>query len=274
MGLLSCLGAGGPLGGGGGFDPANYGSVALWYDMSDSTYCLDSGGNPASDGEDVQDVIDRSGNNYDGLMSTVSRQATWEANSQNGLGALQFIAADKHSYAIQNALGMYRNIPGATISIVMNCTEINNSFYGTLLNIFTPAGNTWLRLRAQYATGTSYYLYAASRRIDADGESTQLANAQDYAINTWHYFTVVIDYTNATIAFYGDGVEILAPTAFATAGSTENSDSNADPLFCVQDVGQNFTYEGLLGEFIVYNEALGSVDRAALEAALASKWGL
>jgi hypothetical protein len=114
----------------------------------------------------------------------------------------------------------------------------------------------------------------STRRVDADGDSTNNINSTTYNINEWHYFTLVMDYTNATLALYADGVEILAPTAFGTTGSTENADSNADPLFCVQDVGQNFSFDGLFGEFIIYNEALGSVDRAAMEAALASKWGL
>lgn len=274
MNFLPCLGAGGPVSSGGGFDPSDYGSVALWYDCSDSTYCLDAGGNPATDGEEVETVVDRSGNTYDGFMATVSRQATWEAAEQNGLGALYFLATEKNSYRIVNALGMYRNIPGATVSFVINCTEIDNSFYGTLLHIYTAGDNTWLRVRLMWASSTSYNLQVVSRRIDADGASTQLVNSATYNINSWHYFTIVIDYTNALLSVYGDGVQILAPTAFATAGSTQNSDSNQDPYWCVQDVGQNFTYEGLMGEFIIYNEALDTTDRAALEAALATKWGL
>lgn len=274
MSLLTCLGAGGLIGGGTApFNPADYGNAVLWYDCSDNAYCLDSGNAPADPDEAVQTLTDRTGNTYDGVQATGARQGIWKSNIQNSLGALLVDQSNSNWYSVSGGADITNNISGLTLVWVYSAEDISQ-FYCTLCN-FTE-NSSWdprVRVRLIYNNTTIYNVSFTGVRQDADSEAT-ITSAGTFNVSTWYVLTVVIDYANALASIYVNSAAAVSPTAFQTAGSTDSTDSQIDATFCIQDPGLNFAFDGYIGEYIVYNEALGNTDRGNLITALGDKWGI
>lgn len=274
MGLVTCVGAGGVISGGAApFNPANYGTVAVWLDCSNSTYCLDSGGSAAAPDEAVQTLTDRSGNSRSGLQTTGARQGLWRSSVKNSLGAIDVTQSSSNWYQIQNGLGLARNIPGMTLAYALSPDDISQFF--CTISVFTE-NSSWdprIRVRLIDQDGTNYRFSFSGVRSDSDTLTT-VTPATNFAKNTWHILVVIIDYANALLSMYVDGTAIYSPTAFLTAGNTDNTDSQIGPPLCIQDPGLNFAYDGYLGEYIIYQSALDATNRANLTAALGAKWAI
>lgn len=255
------------------FNPADYGTVAVWLDCSDSTYCLDSGGSAAAPDEAVQTLTDRSGNSRSGLQTTGARQGLWRASVKNSLGAIDVTQSSSNWYQLQNSLGLVRNVSGMTFAYVLNPDDISQFF--CTIAAFTE-NSSWdprVRIRLIDQNGTDYRFSFSGVRSDSDSLTT-VTPAVDFAKNNWHILVVVVDYANALLSMYVDGTAIYSPTAFLTAGSTDNTDSQIGPPLCIQDPGLNFAYDGYLGECIIYQSALDATNRGNLTTALGTKWDI
>ncbi len=219
---------------------------------------------PIDDGTAVRLWSDQSGNGYDATQSTTAARPTYIASGLNGLPVVRFDGTDDHLGLSGGALGLLKNVAGATIFVAVkySATAVNAPSFFASRN----STSTSVRILIRTSTAPKYNMQAT--RLDADTainmNSVQATNTNSVVIQT-----AKADYQNQTLEQFINGT-LDGSTTFATSGNTENADSLAIFLGRVST-----TYlTGDIAEIIVYNRALNTSELSQVHKYLSMKWGI
>jgi hypothetical protein len=240
-----------------GFDPRSVGGCQLWLDASDSRTLSPNTGI-------VSTWTDKTVN---ASVGTSSGSPTIVANVQNGLSCMSFTAASSQ----------YFN-------------------FGNILNVVTTGFTVFCVAKTTFVSGTSQTLIAKSASIAQAGRwgilydstnSSQLESLIDVAaaggslaaysaVPYSGVFAIFESTWNlSSLISYVNGIKTASSAPTGTPGT------NSDSMFvgAYQSTGgttpvAGFYFNGSIGEILVYNSALNSQQRTAVEGYLAWKWGV
>jgi len=203
---------------------------------------------------------DQSGNGYDATQGTSAARPTYIASGLNGLPVVRFDGTDDQMTLGASALGMLRNVAGATVFVVAKYvgTASNRRSFAILRN-----GDDANRLALFKLTTNVYQI--GGRRLDTD--SFQGANSTTSATDNFILHTNLTNYQSTLLQQYVNGSLDGQSTSFQTSGNTSDTDSSAIL------VGST-TFNGDIAEIIVYNRVLNTSELAQVHRYLARKWGI
>ena len=231
-----------------GFNPALYGTLALWVDAAD---VAGTGVNP-SDGSVVTTWADKSGG---GRTATKVGNPTLSATGVNG----------KPGISLDGSSMGYRGAVSTTGTVL-------TTFVVATLNSGTPVNGRLLSLTG--ATGVDYnnagYIIPLLRNGSGqevatfyNGSARSVSSVPAY--DTPFYATAVVDGTTNTTFVNGIAgtASAMSPT-FAITKYAIGLQPNSDGDY----------WKGYVSEVLIYTSALSSTNRLAVEAYLATKWGI
>ena len=231
--------------GSGGWTPADIGPCA-WYDAADGSTLTASGGS-------VSQWSDKSGNTNHLTQGTPNLRPTLSAAAINGLNALDFTG---------NIMGTAVNPFGTNVqdALVLVVHKVDSIQVGVLFSL-TGSGanaNRW-QSHAPYSDGNVYFDCGGS------GGSNRLSGSFGVTAGTVVMSGFYGSVSNNVQQIYKNGSLLFGDTSghsVPTAGGMSIG-------------GQGSTYQDTtIGEVIVLNGVVSSVDRQKLEGYLSWKWGL
>jgi len=249
---------------GGIIQPNQIPSLNLWYDASDSNsaYIQDSGGAAPTNGEGVEKWIDKQGAGRDANQTTGTRQPTWQASQQNGLGTLLFDGSN--DVMTLNPIGSWAlGLPGQTTYVVVKANALTGTprvtqtntggyqfFWDTYWGIETAGG----RAKSATAGDTSNYIYMGMvlDGTQTDGNITVQNNLR---------LKMRINGVVQTLTFSSN---VGTATSAAATGLFVGADS--------QPVTNPFS--GYIGEMLIWTRNLSALEISQVETYLSGKWGI
>jgi len=234
-------------GSGGGFDPTSYGTLALWLDAADVT---GTGTNP-SDGSAVTTWVNKGGI---GSSATNFGDPTLSATGVNGKPGI-----------FLNGFSMgFRGTVANTgaVSTTFAVATLSNAA-GNYARLVSMAGNTG----ADFDSG-SYCIpflrdLTSPQNLSGYRGNAVLSTKSTPAYDTPFYATSVFDLTNNTVYVNGVAGSVVAnagPFAITKYGVGIQPNQDGD------------YWRGYVSEVLIYNSALSTTNRQAVEAYLATKW--
>lgn len=251
----------------GGFNtitPDQIPDLNLWYDasISDALYVQNSSGTAATDTQAVQNWIDKKGNGRNANQTTGTRQPTWRANQQNGLGTILFDGSN--DVLTLNPIGSWAlSLSGQTTYVVIKANALTGIprvmqtntggyqfFWDTYWGIETASG----RAKGVNAGNTTNYQYMG---MIFDGTKT---NANTTTQNNLR-LQMRINGALQSLTFSAD-------VGTATSGSATGLFIGAD----AQPAANPFS--GYIGELLIWTRTLNSTEIIAVENYLSKKWAI
>ena len=246
----------------GGFSPLDLDGLALWLDASDLSTITHSSGA-------VSQWDDKSGYARHATQGDAAYQPTTGTMTLNGRNVLAF-STDILNLA--NAAGVFRNAGVGTAFAVARSTETTTPrrfLLGFSTNSPTQARFTPFANQAVNRFGFG------GRRLNTDSFQT-VSSTQDHAA-AWRLAMFEVAWVNGQARIRENGAETLAPTAFQSAGSSDDSDSAAVQIGGLSTGDPGVTsWPGEIAELIVVRTAarLTAGEIASVERYLAAKWGV
>lgn len=232
--------------GGGAFSPADIAGLAAWYDASDAASITESGGA-------VSQWNDLSGNGYHLTQSTSTQKPTTGSHTMNGLNVLDFSSDGKDRMAPSS-----NPLSGASAGTM---------FYVAQGDGITRPGSCAAPVNGPGGGQDSWYPFSGSRYEwfgTNSRKSWSAAGPNDAYFIDPHYICVRAasgafdEWRNGT-STYSTGTNTVSFTSSLIVGYNGDGDSAT-----VLDIA----------EIILYDSALSTSDREAVEAYLAAKWGI
>lgn len=212
---------------------------------------------------------DLTSNQVNFTQNTSAAKPTLQTNAINGKSIVRFDGVDDFMEVLDSTkLGLLRNLAGCTIFAVHKINAGVNQ--QTIFQAMRGGANT-AGARSAIGISSSDFFFYSGRRLDAD-TAAQLYSVQN-ANNTVKVHTSLIDWSNTTGYQYINGATDGFSTTFLTAGNSGDTDSVVIKLGA-QDVTSISFAAFDLGELLIYNRTLKTVERKAIERYLASKWGV
>jgi hypothetical protein len=243
-------------------NPLSIAGLQLWLDASDSATLFDatSGGSLVAADGGVARWEDKSGNGRHFTQATSGNRPARKVADINGLDCLRFdgsndiLTRSQETWAHTVPLNFFVVFRAAAFTPAYHAIW---DFYG--LDADFMAGNTGM---IKSNGKSSIYLTAVnSSQPNYDG-----TGSVTYAINTTHVFFASID--NNVISSRGN----KASDGSHTGSWTNRTNLGSDPLKLGASSLFNRYTDIKICEFIVYNAALSSTERDAVEDYLTGKW--
>ncbi len=241
-----------------GFQPNTIPNMRLWLDATR----INQANNTA-----VATWADQSGNGYDATQSTTAARPTFIASGLNGLPVVRFDGTDDRLALGSSALGMLRNVAGATVFVVV---KYSNTAGANRTSFFISLGGS-TSARVQIRTTTTPKYQVIGRRLDADS-SQNVASSQDTSTTNFVIHSAFFNYQNTLLQQYINGTLDGQKTDFQTAGNT--SDTSSNTILIGTDGALSAYLNGDIAEIIVYNRALNTSELAQVHRYLSRKWGI
>jgi len=225
-----------------GFSPLNVSGLQLWLDASDETTITESSGA-------VSQWDDKSGNANHVSNGTAAEQPTTGTRTINSLNALDFDGGD-----------VLEASPGVGIT---------GSSNRTMIAVFEPdsVGNEpFMSLGAN----TSLNLFRIQSEISVRHNGANVIFDTAMTVSAPGIVSVIQDgSTVIDVSAWLDGVSLGVSSSFGDALTLDTTDR-------VDIGGANGAGEanGAIAEVLVYDSALSTTDREAVEAWLAQKWNI
>ena len=237
--------------------PERIPNLQLWLDAQRIAQANDT---------EVATWTDASGNGYNAEQNTTAARPIYKTNQLNGLPVVRFDGVDDFMELVSGSLDMARNVAGLTIVAVVKYPADSSE------NIAFSIANDSTVSRSILLQDALNKYRAGGRRLDANpfesAISTQNATAA-FIIQTG-----VLDYTNATLNQYINGVVDGTDDPFQTAGSTSNTASSRIRVGANSVVTAGSLLTGDIAEIIVYQRVLTANELTNVHAYLAAKWGI
>ena len=219
------------------FNPTSISGCALWLDAADSSTLTLSGSN-------VTQWRDKSGN---GNNATSGVNPTYNSSSKSlSFTGTQYMTCPNFAY---RPINMY---------VVVNITAP-----------YTTTGNI---IRKGFATGTDYEFGLRTTSSNVVQLELRSSGAQSLNLNNTSTYGNLslfsISYDNTTCSFFVNGTS----TNSGTLTGPQFSGSTNLFIGCVQGLSDFF--KGDISEVVIFNSALTTIQRQAVEGYLAYKWGL
>ena len=221
-----------------------YGTIFSWHDAADTSTITESGGS-------VSLWADKSGNGNDLAQGTAARQPTSGAASWNSRNVLSFDGGD--TIGIDNA---DINTQG-TIFVAFRPTTAAPGYNQWVIS--TDNNNTNGRVRLQYQTNPRF---RSQYRNNGGNDNDVLLNAGSTSQHIW---TFKADASNYTTRWDGNTV----------VSAASPSQLQIDTLHLGStDLTDNTSFQGEIGEVIVYQTALEDWQVQETELYLSLKWNI
>lgn len=231
------------------FTPNTIGTVLAWYDPSDTASITDAGGGA------VSQINDKSGNGYHATQGTAGRRPITGTQTINSLNALDFdgVVGGTTADTLVLPSGVYTVSSGNNTVFVIAKTDVSTS------------GNHFMLYNSN--SGSGFYQLAMG------GSNTTLnyssSNAYNFSTSTISGDTNVhvwggIRNGTSMRSFY-DGV--LGPN------NTSASNTTTTAAFIGADNFGGQTWDGKVGEIVIFTKALSTQEMNWMGAYLAYKWG-
>lgn len=239
-------------GGGAGTVPESVTGLTAWWDASDASTITASGGY-------VTRLADKSGmRNH--LTQTSTYGPITGTRTQNGLNVLDFFASTRASLYTET----FNQAQPCTIFVVAQTDTLTVDSFGKSAII------GW--------TNVGGYTGCAIAQADSLGQMQINAGGAWYtyqylAANTPAQLTAVFDGSNSHLDLNGSASANLPPGTQGWGNSTRFNLGQVGYEYTADKAGYDAAWNGWIGEVLVYDGALSSGDRAAVEAYLKAKWG-
>lgn len=250
--------------------PAEITGLKLWLDASsaDTLYDATSGGSLVTADSGVARWEDKSGNGSHAVQSTGANQPLRKASVQNGRDVLRF--------------------DGTNDTLQISSITLPTYFTAFVVSSTTRSGNDlkfWLEHSANVNSNNGFFFngtYEGAWTIRRGAGSSAvrygpLVDSSDWIGSGWALASLTYNsagvgsiYKNGT--FVSDATLDLSTTSAATS-ALDNSDVTAS-LNIASRNGSSLFLNGDIGEIVIYNSALSSVNREAVENYLLAKWGI
>jgi len=247
-----------------GFDPRSIGGCQLWFDAADYGTLTFTGGNTQ-----VTAWKDKSINGYS-LSSVGSTNPTYAATGFNGKPCINFDGSTQDMNGPATAINFTTLFPtngGNTVFMVYNQTG------GT-------CGGIWFQWTGQ-ASGNSHGIQTSSGNnliFAINGLNNTISNALSQPLLvSWVTRVGNGSSTNDTMDQYcycAAGGTVATYLNQSPSGGTYTWNYSEKFVIGAKDVNHNYRASGSHCEYIVYNQALTTQQRQAVEGYLAWKWGL
>ena len=241
--LMSAVGfgrGGVPHVGGGGFNPADYGTVAWWLRGDDKTL----------NGADVASWNDKSGNARHYAQGTPARQPLFVASAINGQPGVQFDAANTE-YLIGPNLSLEGLTEAETFIVLQqNADPATNGLW--LVGVGSGGASV-----VPFSNGTIYDGFASSARKTTVNPTADMASPCIYNVVS----------TSSEWTSFLNGTQI-----YTTATNTvafRNGDS-----YLGSNLGLANYEDGIICEWLTFEAKLSAPNKAAVLAYLADRYGI
>lgn len=248
------------------FSPSTYGNTVYWLDAQVAASLKKTGGSTAGDTENIETWEDQSATGIDATQTTSGAQPVLDADGINGHPGVQGASGD---FFTIDAPALFRNKSGVTCAFVLKYSD-SGAAQG-ILQQWTANGT--------FADRINNYINA-SDRVDMKSSHPDGTTGELYSNDALTDATVYVVFTRYDFAgnegsLWYDGTEVHTEVSFGGTASTSNTQA-ADgtrfvALMATDKDGSN-TFRGLLGEVIVWDEALTDTEIQDATTALQAKW--
>lgn len=236
---------------GGDFDPALYGTLVLWLDAAD----VDGTGTNPSNGTQIISWKDKSGLGKHATKTQITPVLdSTGVNSKPGI----FFSGAVTPVAFRGALA---NTGSVVTTFVVATLNTETETYGRLVSLAGDTGDDYL---------SNSFVIPFIRDFNGQGvagfrNNSKLSTKAVPAYDTPFYATSIFDNTNNTVYVNGTAATSVASTgSFAiTKYAIGTQATTNDGLWC-----------GYVSEVLIYNSALSTANRQAVESYLATKWSI
>jgi len=256
------------------FKPSDLAGNVLWLDGSD----VDGDSTPG--GSFVNDVwIDKStAKNADAKQNISILIPTIVRNGLNELDTIKF-AQIQHFDINSDSFGMLREVNGSTLISVLKPLETGNGQRVIMISTNSSfKGRAGLSLfdSVDYDQPGSYLGgdgdFGLTGRV-LDSDTFQRIEGGNVEIGLFQQYTGLINYANATMELFVNGISRTKTTQLANPGLTSNTDSANIRIGADADLELiQGSFRGEIAELIVYNRVLGDDERGIVEEYLLNKW--
>jgi hypothetical protein len=248
-------------------------TTALWLDAADASTITTVGGA-------VSQWNDKSGKGRNATQPTSGNRPTYQSSVQNSRNVIRFNAASSQFLTCSNTAGAFNYLhsgQGLIISVVkVGTTADPNALYGVLGNAGAFNG-----LRRGFSLAwDDRTLVPTSNRISTaayDGLNNNVYSVGQSDILLPQSFGIAGALIDAANGIADNRVALLINGSTYTGNTSTATVSTGDASFDFQfgDYGTGFAYlQGDIGETIIVQGAVSTLNRQKLEGYLAHKWGL
>ena len=231
-------------------------SLALWFDASDPTTIVQSGGA-------VSQWNDKSSNAYSVIQGTASNRPTYATNLLNGLPGIQ-LSTTTFLYQVGSSMPNFSSSPATTVYMVAK----NGSSLGNGWNII----NTMWFTSINGATSRYHFSfgYQAINGITLFTNGVAVANPSSYVVPFNSNAIMGFAASSASNYIFYNG----SNTSYASSGAPPSANNGTWFLFGDARVSNPIVTDENIYEFVGFNTVLTTAQQQAVEGYLATKWGL
>lgn len=229
--------------------PKTIPALTLWLDADDASTITTVTG--------VSSWRDKSGNGFNPVQATTTKQPTYTANLQGGKYGLVFDGVDDNLITASTSTLMDPETGSASIFVVSKVLSGNYSVGKGRLNNTSGSGG-WAHTTL---TSNSRLLAGTNTPADISGSTVYTLPQSDATIKEWKF-----DGSNLT--YYNNGAQFGTTKTYS--GSITTSSSLAIGGRATND---NYTSQYIF-EVLFYKGALSTTDIANIRNYLANKWGI
>jgi hypothetical protein len=218
-----------------------------------------------SDFTSVRIWKDKSINGYHAEQATSANRPTYRSNQIDSKATIQFDGTDDFLSLPSGALGILRNVAGATIFLVAKHSTDLTVQTGVWFTNGTAAGQVRILLRKS----ASNFFNISGRRLDADtaeSVTSTTTNVGNYILQS-----AKIDYQNTLLEQFLNNTLDGQDLIYLTSGNTSDTDSLNASLGAT-NIGSYLN--GNIAEVLIYNRTLSTAEFTNVNKYLMAKWGL
>ena len=219
-----------------------------------------------SDFTSVRIWKDKSINGYDATQATSANRPTYRSNQIDSKATIQFDGSDDFLSLPSGALGILRNVAGATIFLLYKAST--DLTIQTALWVSNGISANQIRVQSRKTATNTFSAFG--RRLDADASAQNVAstttNVGDYILQS-----IKVDYQNTLLEQFLNNTLQGQSLTFQTSGNTSDTDALVTNLGGT-NTGSNLN--GNIAEILIYNRTLSTAEFTNVNKYLMAKWGL